>query len=117
MPPPRRRARAEDELRFGRRRDRSRRSLRRAFRRAAELTRELPKIRLETDKKACYVGLAIEAFGDDRVVHGQTSSRLARTISNPLFRINHTESMTRDLTGRLRSEQWLSSKRQQHLDF
>jgi hypothetical protein len=117
MTPSRREAMAEDELRFGRRRDRSRRSLRRTFRRAADLTGGLRKIRLETDKKASYVGLGIEAFGADRVVHGRTSSRLARTIANPLFPINHTEAMARDLMGRLRRESWLSSKRRRYLDL
>src|SRR5258706_16395949 len=102
MTPSRRKAMAEDELRFGRRIDRSRRSLRRTFGRAADLARSLSRVLLQTDKKASYVGLAIEAFGSARLVHQQTSSRLARTIANPLFPINQTEAMARDLTGRLR---------------
>jgi hypothetical protein len=117
MTPSRRKAMAEDERRFGRRIDRSRRSLRRTFRRAAELAKSLSKVLLETDKKASYVGLAVEAFGSDRLVHQQTSSRLARTIANPLFPINQTEAMARDLTGRLRRESWLVSKQRRYLDL
>ena len=117
MTPSRRKAMAEDERRFGRRIDRSRRSLRRTFGRAADLARSLSRVLLQTDKKASYVGLAIEAFGSARLVHQQTSSRLARTIANPLFPINQTEAMARDLTGRLRRESWLVSKQRRYLDL
>lgn len=117
MTPARRKAMDEDELRFGRRRDRSRRSLRRTFRRAADLSKDLHRVRLESDKKTSYVGLAREAFGGERLVHGQTSSRLARTIANPLFPINHTEAMVRDLTGRMRRDSWLVSKKGRYLDL
>ena len=117
MTPARRRAIAEDEQRFGYRRDRSRSSLRRAFRRAADLAKSLGKVLLETDKKASYLGLAVESFGSNRLVHQQTSSRLARTIANPLFPINQTEAMARDLTGRLRRESWLVSKQRRYLDL
>lgn len=113
----RRAAMAEDEARFGRRRDRSRRSLRRTFARASELSSSLPKVLLETDQKSSYVELAKEAFGRDRLVHGRTSSRLPRTVANPLFPINHTEAMARDLMGRLRRESWLVSKARRYLDL
>jgi hypothetical protein len=113
----RNRAMLEDELRFGRRRDQSRWKLRRAFRRGADLARSLSRILLETDKKASYLNLAIAAFGRARLVHRSTSSKLARTIANPLFPINHTEAMARDLTGRLRRESWLVSKKRRYLDL
>src|SRR4029434_9078260 len=74
-------------------------------------------ILFETDPKSSYVGLAREAFGEKRLVHGRTSSRLPRTIANPLFPINHTEAMARDLMGRLRRESWLVSKRRRYLDL
>ncbi|MEM7205937.1 MAG: hypothetical protein AAF628_37125, partial [Planctomycetota bacterium] len=35
---------------------------------------------------------------------------------NPLFPINHTEAMARNLTGRLRRESWLVSKRRWFLN-
>jgi hypothetical protein len=117
MTPARRQAVTEDEQRFGRRRDRSRSSLRRTFRRAAELAKNLSRVFLDTDKKVSYTGLALEAFGRDRLVHQQTSSRLARTIANPLFPINQTEAIARDLTGRLRRESWLVSKQRRYLDL
>src|SRR6185503_6751545 len=113
----RRAAMAEDEARFGRRRDRSRRSLRRTLARASDLASSLKTVLFETDQKSSYVQLAEEAFGSDRLVHGRTSSRLPRTVANPLYPINHTEAMARDLMGRLRRESWLVSKAKRYLDL
>ena len=59
----------------------------------------------------------IEAFGRDRLEHLKTNSKLARTTWNPLFPINHTEAMARDLLGRLRRESWLVSKKRRYLDL
>jgi hypothetical protein len=115
--PARQAAILEDELRFGRRRDRSRRALQRTLRRGADLLGNLRSIVFETDKKSSYAGLAARAFGRDRLVHRTTSSRLPRTTANPLFPINHTEAMLRDLSGRLRRESWLVSKRRRYLDL
>jgi len=113
----RRQALADDELRLGKRRDRSRRSLRRAFRCGAALVPRMGRVHLQTDQKSAYVALAAEAFGSRRLVHLRTSGRLARTSSNPLFPINHTEAMARDLTGRLRRDSWLVSKERRFLDL
>ena len=110
-------AMAEDEKRFGRRRDGSRRSLRRTLERGAELVSSRKAVLFETDQKTSYVGLAKEVFGSNRLVHGRTSSRLPRTVANPLFAINHTEAMARDLMGRLRRESWLVSKARRYLDL
>ena len=110
-------AMAEDEKRFGRRRDCSRRSLRRTLERGAELVSSRKAVLFETDQKTSYVGLAKEVFGSNRLVHGRTSSRLPRTVANPLFAINHTEAMARDLMGRLRRESWLVSKARRYLDL
>ena len=93
------------------------RSLRRTLRRGAELSGSLKSILFETDQKSSYVELAKEAFGKKRLAHGRTSSRLPRTVANPLFPINHTEAMARDLMGRLRRESWLVSKRRRYLDL
>jgi len=117
MTPSRRAALAQDEARFGRRKDRSRRSLRRSFDRAAELAAGLRRVVLQTDKKTAYVQIATQALGAGRLVHLRTSSRLPRTAANPLFPINHTEAMARDLSGRLRRESWLVSKKRRFLDL
>ena len=42
---------------------------------------------------------------------------MPRTRSNPLFPINHTEAMARDLMGRLRRRSWLASKKRRYLDL
>ena len=113
----RERAIAEDHQRFGRRRDCSRRGVRRTLRRGAELAAGLERVVLDSDEKSSYPGLAVEAFGKARLVHRRTNSRLARTTWNPLFPINHTEAMARDLVARLRRESWLASKRRRYLDL
>ena len=56
-------------------------------------------------------------FGAKRLVHERTNSKLARRTWNPLFPINHTEAMARDLTSRLRRESWLVSKKRRFLDL
>jgi transposase-like protein len=111
------RAIAEDELRFGKRRDLSARSVRRTLRRGAEMAVQLQRVVLETDEKTTYPAAARAAFGAERLEHRRTSSRLARMTWNPLFPINHTEAMTRDLMGRLRRESWLVSKKRRYLDL
>jgi transposase-like protein len=117
MTPARRRAVERDEKRLGKRRDRSRRSVRRTLIRGADMARALPIVLLETDKKTSYVALAKEAFGRHRLVHRTTSSKLPRDVRNPLFPINHTEAIARDLTGRLRRRSWLASKKRRYLDL
>jgi hypothetical protein len=117
MTPSRRRAVERDEKRFGKRRDRSRRSVRRTLMRGAEIAGALPSVALETDKKTSYVALAKETFGAHRLVHHTTSSKLPRDVRNPLFPINHTEAMARDLMGRLRRRSWLATKKRRYLDL
>jgi hypothetical protein len=51
------------------------------------------------------------------VLHLRTNSKLVRATWNPLFAINHTEAMARDLLGRLRRESWLVSKKRRYLDL
>jgi hypothetical protein len=116
MTPARRLAIRADEARFGRRRDRSRRSVRRSLERAAALLQRPRVVFLETDQKTSYVGLAKSAFGR-HLVHRRTSGKLPKTVANPLFPINHTEAMARDLTGRLRRQSWLASKKRRYLDL
>jgi transposase-like protein len=113
----RRRAIAEDEARYGIRRDNSRAALRRTLRRGAEIAGSLALVPLATDEKASYRKLAEAAFGKRRLVHSTTSSKIARDVANPLFPINHTEAMARDLLGRLRRDSWLVSKKRRYLDL
>jgi len=117
MTPERRKAIAADEQRFGRRQDQSRSAIRRTLAAGARLAKGLLHIELHTDEKSSYPGLAREAFGKDRLVHHTTNSKLPRTAWNPLFPINHTEAMARDLMGRLRRESWLASKKRRCLDL
>jgi hypothetical protein len=117
MTPARLLAIRRDEARLGRRRDRSRRSVRRSLERAAVLLGSKQAVFLDTDQKTSYVGLAKAIFGRDRLVHRRTSGKLPRTAANPLFPINHTEAMARDLTGRLRRQSWLASKKRRYLDL
>ena len=113
----RKRAIAEDERRFGPRRDNSEQAIRRVLRRGAELVVGLERVELETDEKSTYPRLAREAFGAERLEHKTTNSRVARMTWNPLFAINQTEAMARDLMGRLRRESWLVSKKRRYLDL
>ena len=112
----RRKAIEQDERRHGPRPNHSYRSILRTLRRAAKLVAHLPKVILQTDEKTAYGPLARRAFGD-RLVHEQTSSKLPRRTWNPLFPINHTEAMARDLVSRLRRESWLASKNARYLDL
>jgi hypothetical protein len=115
----RERAIQRDVARFGPRRDTSRRSLERTLRRAAQLLEERASVVLHTDGKSSYVPLALETVGGDerRLQHVRTSSKLPRTAANPLFPINQTEALGRDLLGRLRRESWLASKKRRFLDL
>ena len=72
---------------------------------------------LYTDEKSTYPVLARQAFFGQHLVHERTNSRLARGTWNPLFPINHTEAMARDLLGRLRRDSWLVSKMRRYLDL
>jgi len=105
------------DLKYGKRKDLSRRSIRRALARGARLTQASESVTLSTDEKSSYPGLAKEAFGKGRLIHRKTNSRLIRTVWNPLFAINHEEAIMRDLMGRLRRESWLVSKKRRYLDL
>lgn len=113
----RRKAIEEDERRSGRRRDNSRRALERTLRRGARLSSSLPLVYLQTDEKSNYPGLARRVFGAQRLLHGTTNSQLVRSTWNPLFPINQTEALMRDLMGRLRRQSWLVSKKRRYLDL
>jgi transposase-like protein len=117
MSPARRKALAEDEKRLGRRRDASRWAILRTLRRGHELAAKLALVVFSSDEKASYPGLARLALRGKRLLHLRTNSRLVRASWNPLFAINQTEAMVRDLLGRLRRESWLVSKKRRYLDL
>lgn len=112
----RKRAVERDRARFGERPDTSMRSIRRTFSRGADCCKALDRIELHSDERPSYPSLAREVFGA-RLLHVRTSGQLARGSWNPLFSINHTEAMMRDLMGRLRRNSWLASKRRRFLDL
>ncbi|MGH7555278.1 MAG: hypothetical protein ACREMQ_19925 [Longimicrobiales bacterium] len=112
------RKRSEELGRFGRRRDGSRRACQRTLGRAAALTGDLGFLAIETDEKRSYPALIRQVFGSERrIVHGKTKSTRQRDVSNPLFAINQTEALARDLMGRLRRQSWLVSKKRRYLDL
>jgi hypothetical protein len=110
--------RLEELVLKGRRRDGSRRACCRTLGRAAALARNLGAVTIETDEKRTYPALIREAFGSElAIAHGTTKSTRKRDVSNPLFAINQTEAMARDLMGRLRRMSWLVSKKRRYLDL
>lgn len=117
MTPARIRAIEADEARFGPREDRSHEAIARTLARGRELVGKVWEVRLETDEKTAYGPLARQAFEGKTLLHETTSSKLARMTWNPLFPINHTEAIMRDLMGRLRRESWLVSKMGKYLDL
>jgi hypothetical protein len=101
-----------------RRCDGSRRACRRTLSRGAALTRQLDPLGIETDEKRSYPALIRDVLGRGRrILHGRTKSTRARDVTNPLFAINQTEALARDLLGRLRRQSWLASKQRRYLDL
>jgi len=106
-----------DELRHGKRKDRSRRSILRTLARGRDLLATCASVVLYTDEKLTYPMLARESFGRALAAHDRTNSKAPRTIRNPLFPINHEDARMRDMMGRLRRKSWLASKKRRHLDL
>ena len=102
--------------RFGPRIGQSNEVVKAALKRAAALVVNAKQLWIQTDEKTTYPKLIREAFPNARVTHSQTSSKLERDIKNPLFPINQTEAVARDLMGRLRRDSWLVSKKREFLD-
>ena len=74
-------------------------------------------VRLDTDFKSTYPGHAKRAFGKRKLVHSRTLGSERRDQKSRLAAINLTEAMMRDLTGRLRRESWLVSKKCSYLNL
>lgn len=123
LPPRHRRTRhgrsaKTEQLRTGRpRRDNSRQGCKRTLLRAVPLVAALAQVEIATDHKKSYPALIQSVFGKERVRHSQTLSTRTRDVSNPLFAINQTEAIARDLMGRLRRQSWLASKKRRYLDL
>ena len=112
------RRRSEELRSSGRRRDGSRAACRRTLARGAALAQKLDPLQIQTDQKRSYPALIRQAFGTARtIVHGRTKSTRRRDVTNPLFPINQTEALARDLMGRLRRQSWLVSKKRRYLDL
>jgi len=101
------------EQQHGRRKDLSRACIRQVLERLGTLLEER-KATVVTDLKSAYATAMRELFGD-QVEHQRYSSKLPRTVRNPLFAVNLTEAMLRDNLGRLRRRTWLYTKRQLYL--
>jgi transposase-like protein len=108
---------AAEDAAFGRRKDRSDIVCRSAFRRAAKLRPQAGSVILLSDEKSTYPRYLAEAYRGREVTHLQTPSVMHRDEANPLFPINHTEALMRDLVGRLRRESWLVSKMRKYLNL
>ncbi|MCA8979567.1 MAG: hypothetical protein KDC14_06040 [Planctomycetes bacterium] len=111
------RAIQQEEERTGPRRNNSARGVVRTLKRATALLPEDAVVCLETDQKPTYPIHARIVFAGRKLIHSRTNSELARLTWNPLFPINHTEAMLRDLLGRTRRQSWLASKRRRYLDL
>lgn len=108
---------ASEAMARGKRRHRSRTACRTAFRAAGRLFAGTERVVLHSDRKWSYPSYFDWAFGDSTRVHQQTSGSDERDERNPLFPINHTESVLRDLVGRLRRNSWLASKHVKYLNL
>ena len=117
MTPLRERLIERDRERFGRRRDLSGTAVRRSLERVAPHVEHLESLRIDTDEKLSYPGLIEAALGKEGLEHVRTSSKLVRDKANPLFPINQSEAVMRDLMGRMRRESWLVSKQRRYLDI
>jgi hypothetical protein len=117
MPSHRTRAIRRDEAMFGRRPHRSRAAVSSVLKVTSGSCSPGHTYVFKTDKKTTYPELIRRVFADMNCVIQTYSSRLPRDSSNPLFRINLTNAMARDLTGRLRRRSWLVSKRRHFLNL
>lgn len=107
---------ALEEARFGVRKDRSKRAVRRVLTRGVDVVAPSATVRLETDEKSTYPGLARRAFGRERLTHVTTNSRVPRTTWNNLFPVNHEDGRMRHKMSRLRRQTWLVSKKRRYLE-
>ncbi len=117
MPESRIAAIRRDEAMHGRRPQRSRAAVSSVLKRTAMLCPKGFTYELKTDKKTTYPDLVRRSFVNRSAVLHTYSSKLPRDSSNPLFKINLTNAIARDLMGRLRRRSWLVTKRRCYLNL
>ena len=78
--------------------------------------RDREVLTFRTDKKPLYAVVLREVFGANRVRHLVYDTRPGKRVGSPLFRINLTAAMVRDLEPRLRRRSWLAAKRARWLN-
>ncbi len=69
-----------------------------------------------TDDKRTYSRLGKEVFGNRIASHVRVSSQAPRNAANPLFAINHTFALARDMVSRLVRRSWAASKKHEALN-
>ena len=106
---------ALDEKRNGVRKHESSECVARVMKSALRALGSGGRVVLISDEKVTYPGIANRVLGDRLVGVIQHSSKLPRNTENPLFKINLTNAMARDLNGRLRRRSWLVSKMRKFL--
>lgn len=113
----RRKARIEAaEARSGKRPHREVEAVRAVLETLKPLVEGRKRLVFHTDKKPLYGRLLREVFGAERVVHLVSSGRAGKQPLSPLFRINLTAAILRDLEPRLRRRSWLAAKDRRYLN-
>ncbi len=108
-PAAQKRKEADEEL-YGKRKNGSRRAVKRSFELLREMLPEDKLLNLQTDRKSTYRSLSRQIFPGRVGSHVRESSRRRRDYRNVLFPINHTLAMMRDGISRLVRRSWGASK-------
>ncbi len=116
MPEHRKKLIRRDEAIHGVREDRSKECLERVLGVVKKHIKAGAKFTLRSDEKGLYRTVARRLFGDAVTIE-QYPGKAPRNTLNPLFRINLTNAIARDLNGRLRRRSWLVSKRGEFLNL
>ena len=103
--------------RYGEREDRSSEACQDVLKRAASFRPNASVVRINSDFKTSYPGLIARVFTRSKVQHHKTLGRAPRNADSPLAAINLAEAVIRDLTGRVRRESWLTTKKCAYLNL
>ncbi len=113
----RRAAIARENARYGARTSQSTQIVTKALAITKPLVQDAAHLWFETDEKPSYPSILRQVFRGHVIHHATTSSLEERDFKNPLFPINQTEAVARDLMGRLRRNSWLVSKERKYLNL